>query len=619
MVGGYINKTLLINLSDNNIEEVCFSDDIKRKFIGGYGFGAKFIYENQLPGVNPLSENNIFAVFAGPLTGLNFPAVSRFTICGKSPLTNTWGDSNGSGYFGPILKFSGLDGIIIKGVSEKPVYLLLEDGQIKIKDAASLWGKDTYETEDILKEIYGKKAEIICIGTSGENMSLLSGVITRKGRAAARGGLGAVMGSKKIKAIVAIGSKDINITDIEKFKLIKNKFIKEIKKGCGLAEFYCTTGTPGYATDGLLSGDSPVKNWLGSSEDIKDFSELEYDNIKKYKVKKNACYSCSIACWGHVMINDGYYKLKEISHMPEYETISAFGSYSLNNNFESIIKCNDICNRFGIDTISVGATIAFAINCYENNIINKKDTDGIELTWGNHKSIVELTEKIAKRDGFGEVLSNGVKVASSIIGKDSEEFAIHVQGQELPAHDSRFEPGFAVSYALDATPGRHCQFGSFVIPTGLERELPEIKFGFNKIEYKDRAKSEKVLSSLMHIINTLGACLFGYFSGDVTNFPECYSAVTGWDISLGELIKTGERIATIRHLFNLREGINPINMPYPKRARGLPPLENGPLKGISIDIDTMHKEYFKEMDWDEKTGIPSILKLRDLELEYHNK
>jgi aldehyde:ferredoxin oxidoreductase len=615
MVGGYINKTLSVNISDHSVEEVYFSDDIKRKFIGGYGFGAKYIYENQKPGVHPLSEDNIFTLFAGPLTGLNFPAVSRFTICGKSPLTNTWGDSNGSGHFGPELKFSGLDGIIIKGASEKPVYLLLEDGQIKIKDGSSLWGKDTYETEDILKEIHGKKAEIICIGTSGENLSLLSAVITRKGRAAARGGLGAVMGSKKIKAIVAIGSKDVHIADIERFKLVKNKFVKEIKNGCNLSEFYTTTGTPGYATNGLLSGDSPVKNWFGSSEDMKDFSELEYDNIEKYKVKRNACYCCPIACWGHVMINDGNYKLKEMSHMPEYETISAFGSYSLNNNFESIIKCNDICNRFGIDTISVGATVAFAINCFENNIISKKDTGGIELTWGNHKAIVDLTEKIAKREGIGEVLSNGVKAASAVIGKGSEEFAVHVQGQELPAHDSRFEPGFAVSYTLDATPGRHCQFGSFVLPSGIERELPEIRFVFDKTEYKDRAKAQRVMSSFMHIINTLGACLFGYFSGDVTNWQECYSAVTGWDVSLRELIKTGERIGTIRHLFNLREGITPTNMSYPKIAKGIPPLESGPLKGIVVDFDSMRKEYLEEMDWDLKTCIPSSSKLKDLELE----
>jgi aldehyde:ferredoxin oxidoreductase len=615
MIGGYVDKTLMVNLSDHSVEEVYFSDDIKRKFIGGYGFGAKYIYENQKPGVNPLSEDNIFTLFAGPLTGLNFPAVSRFTICGKSPLTNTWGDSNGSGHFGPELKFSGLDGIIIKGASEKPVYLLLEDGQIKIKDGSSLWGKDTYETEDILKEIHGKKAEIICIGTSGENLCLLSAVITRKGRAAARGGLGAVMGSKKIKAIVAIGSKDVHIADIERFKLVKNKFIKEIKNGCNLSEFYTTTGTPGYATNGLLSGDSPVKNWSGSSEDMKDFSELEYDNIEKYKVKRNACYCCPIACWGHVMINDGNYKLKEMSHMPEYETISAFGSYSLNNNFESIIKCNDICNRFGIDTISVGATVAFAINCFENNIISKKDTGGIELTWGNHKAIVDLTEKIANREGIGEILSNGVKAASAIIGKGSEEFAVHVQGQELPAHDSRFEPGFAVSYTLDATPGRHCQFGSFVLPSGIERELPEIRFVFDKTEYKDRAKAQRVMSSFMHIINTLGACLFGYFSGDVTNWQECYSAVTGWDVSLRELIKTGERIGTIRHLFNLREGITPTNMSYPKIAKGIPPLESGPLKGIVVDFDSMRKEYLEEMGWDLKTCIPSGSKLKDLELE----
>jgi len=614
MPGGYIGKNLFVDISKNKIQSFDFSDDEKRKFIGGYGIGAKYIYENQNPNIDSLGEESIIGVLAGPLTGLRFPAVARFTVCGKSPLTNTWGDSNGSGAFGPKLKFSGIDSLFIKGKSDKPIYYIVDNGNLKVENASAIWGKDTYQTEDILKDIYGKKAEVLCIGPSGEKEMKLSALITSKGRAAARGGLAAIMGSKKIKAIVAVGESSVNVANEEDFKLTKIKFLKDIKEDCGFSYTYKNIGTTGTTVDGLIGGDSPVKNWFGSSSDMTEYSKLEYENMRKYIQARKGCFACPIACWGHIKIDEGKYKLDEYAHIPEYETCSAFGSYCLNNNFEVIIKCNDICNRYGIDTISTGSSLSFAINCFEEGLISKKDTDGIELRWGNSDAIVMMTENIAKGEGFGKILSNGVAEASKIIGIQSEKYAIHINGQELPAHDPRFQPSLAVIYSLDATPGRHMQGSCFCKPPGLEEYVHDLKFDFQRDEFTGRAKTLKVLSSLMHCIQTLGACAFGYFSTSIGTFIQCYNAATGWDISFDEFLETGERIGVARHLFNIREGLNPINYKFPEVILGVPLLDKGPLKGAKIDLKMMQKEYYNEMDWDIENGLPSKEKIKKLEL-----
>ncbi len=340
--------------------------------------------------------------------------------------------------------------------------------------------------------------------------------------------------------------------------------------------------------------------------------------MEKYIVKKGSCYKCPMADWKYVIIKDGPYKMTEKAHIPEYESASAFGSFCLNTNPESIIRCNDLCNRYGIDTISTGATIAFAMSCYQDGIINIKDTDGIKLTWGNHQAIVEMTEKIAKRDGFGDILADGVRLASEKIGKDSEKYAIHIGGQELPAHDPRFEPSMASIYLHDATPGRHGQASQYSVPPKLAELMPEVDFSYsfgNKRDiYTGRAKAQKVLSSLAHCVNAMGMCLWGYLSTEVTFMSECYSAVTGFDVDMKELLITGERIGTMRLAFGLREGKSIVERKIPDIAIGKPPLKNGPTKNISIDLKKIRGEYFQEMDYDINTSRPSNKKLKELGL-----
>lgn len=283
----------------------------------------------------------------------------------------------------------------------------------------------------------------------------------------------------------------------------------------------------------------------------------------------------------------------------------------LNDNIESIIKLNEICNKMGLDTISAGCTIAFAIECYENGIITKEDTDGIELKWGNAEAIVAMTEKLAKREGFGDILADGAKIAADKIGKGAGQYAVHVAGQEVPMHDPKFTHGLTVTYLIDATPARHTQGGELITPgSGMDLTKPEPRV------YTGRAKLQRELMNLMHIVNVAGLCMFGYSSMPVDSLPEFMSSVTGWDYSLDECQITGERIGTLRHVFNLREGHNPLEREFSGRIIGRPPLTRGPLKDVSIDKETMIKEYLELVDWDQKTAVPSKSALSRLGLDF---
>jgi aldehyde:ferredoxin oxidoreductase len=618
MLGGYMGRFLDVDLSNKKIVEFDFDENTKRTFIGGYGLGFNYIYKNQKAGVDVFDERSILGFVSGPINGTAIPGSPRYTICAKSPLTNGCGDANSGGSFGPTLKQSGFDGIFFNGISDSPVYLLLEDGKAQLLDAKPLWGRDTYSTDDILKEKHGKSAEIACIGKSGEMQSRIACVVTRKGKVAGRSGLGAVMGSKKVKAIVVKGNLQVPIANEDLYKEAKASFLKDIRNDYGDAAWAKRGGTPIWTEIHIGDEDAPIKNWGGGLSDIGNFDGLGAKNIKRYVVKRESCYGCPIGCWSKSMVTDGLYKLTEPSHTPEYETDAMFGSLTLNANYESIIKCNDICNRYGIDTISTGAIVAFAIECYERGIISKKETDGLELTWGNHEAIVSLTKKIAEREGFGEVLADGVKRASEILKKGSEEFAIHIGGQEIAGHHPAFDPSLAIIYAINPTPGRHTQANQNLIHDNMAKTFPEIDFSFcsggKRDIFKGRAKSLKILTNIQHCINALGMCIFAYQSTDIDTHLKYFCAVTGWDIDTNELNTTGERIMNLRQAFNLREGINQMDFNIPGRILGKTREDDSKKWNNVIDYPLMVEEFYKEMDWDLKTSKPSKKKLLELDL-----
>lgn len=591
MTEGYIGKILSVDLTTGELKDETLDEKLYREFIGGYGIGARIIYNRQKAGVDPLGPENILGFMTGPFTGSGIPFGSRYTVVvGKSPLTGGWGDANSGGDFGPHLKFAGYDGILFSGVSAKPVYLLIREGKAELRDATHLWGKDTIETEKALEAEFGKKTKVASIGPAGEKLSLISAIMNDRGRAAGRSGVGAVMGSKKLKAVAVIGTATVPLAKKTRVNSLRREAIANMGP---VVDTFRSMGTASLTAASAHSGDSPVKNWGGVG--IRDFpnaSLISDVNVIANLDRRYGCYRCPVSCSGYMKAGTGEYQYTTDTKRPEYETLCTFGTMCLNDNLESIIKANDICNRFGLDTISAGCVIAFAIECYENGLITKKDTGEIELTWGNHQAIVAMTEELARRRGFGDVLADGVKVAAERIGKGAEQYAVHIGGQELGMHDPkrvsplRSENPAAASYQMDATPGRHTQ-------------------GFGPSSFRG------------HFVNAVGFCMFGSFmltDADkyITGFM---SAITGWDYSMDELLKTGERIANMRHVITLREGINLLELSVHPRIVGNPPQEEGPLAGKVADIEAQALWNLGALDWSRITTKPSKKKLLELHLD----
>ena len=587
-----MNKILFVDLSIGVFNEETLDDKMCRDFIGSNGIGARIIYSRQKPGVDPLGPESMLGFVTGPLTGTTVPTGARYMVVAKSPLTGSWGEANSGGYFGPYLKFSGFDAIFFTGISPKPVYLLIDEGKASIKDAGYLWGKDTYETEDILMVEYGRQSRVACIGPSGEKLSLISAIMTNHGSAAARSGLGAVMGSKKLKAIVARGEMEVPIADKA---AVQNIFAEQIKvwktpgpTGMSEWDLQHKYGTTRSNYESAHSGDSPVKNWGGIGViDLPDRAGLDKEVFATRVEKGLACWHCPIACKAVLKAGEGEYKYAAGCHRPEYETAAAFGPNCANSHTDSISMVNDICNRAGMDTISGGSTIAFAMELYENGILTPADTDGIDLKWGNHRAMVAMTRKLVNREGLGDVLADGVKVAAAKIGKGSDKYAVHIGGQEPGMHDPKIPKGSgypmsAARMQMDATPGRHMlNFGTFVF--------------------------------WRHMVNLTGLCFQGGWSAASKERVVAFTnAVTGWNYSMDDMLRAGERAANIRHAFNLREGICELNWPVHPRIIGKPPQTVGPLASATADIEAQVYWGLGSLDWDRFTTKPSKVKLLSL-------
>ena len=587
MSGGYIGKMLFVDLSNGAIKEETIEDKMYRDYIGGYGIGARILYSRQKAGVDPLGPENTLGMISGLLTGTPVPSGVRYMAVGKSPLTGGWGEANSGGDFGPYLKFAGFDAVFFTGTSPKPVYLLIDNGTAQLKDAGYLWGKDTYETEDVLMAEYGKQSRVACIGQAGEKLSLIAGIMTDRGSAAGRSGLGAVMGSKKLKAVVARGTMEVPIADEAAVQNLRTELIKvwnvdNSPRTVAMRKY----GTSSQTYDAAYSGDSPVKNWGGVGViDLPDRAGLHPDAVAAGVERRHGCWHCPKACKHILKAGEGEYNYAPGSRRPEYETLAAFGPNCANNHTESIAMVNDICNRAGIDTISAGTVIGFAMELYENGILSKNDTGGIDLKWGNHQAMVAMTVKLINREGLGDILADGVKIAAEKIGKGAENFAVHIGGQELGMHDPKLPAGGrpqAARYQMDATPGRHNSgFG----PSGFGR----------------------------HIINPAGLCFMGGVSEP--NMLIFINAVTGWNYSWDDMLKVAERIANLRHAFNLREGINELKWPIHPRIVGKPPQTVGPLTGVTADIEAQVYWGLGALDWDRVTTKPSKAKLLALGLD----
>lgn len=619
---GYTGSVMFVDLSAGVVEAESLPEKIYREFLGGEGLGVRILWEKMQPQVDPLGPGNVLGFAAGLLTGTPVPMTGRYTAFAKSPLTSAWGQANSGGYFGPALKQAGYDAVFFMGISSQPVYLLIQEGKAELRDASHLWGKDTTETEEILRrELGGRALRVASIGPAGEARSLISCVINDRGRAAARSGMGAVMGAKRLKAIAVRGKGRIETSGPDRIEVLRQRYLEPQRNARDfVAQVLKTHGTCGAVTPFVLAGEAPIKNWNFSG--LKAFpnaARISDDNVTKYQVRKFACYNCPVGCGGIVRVEGGPYALKE-GHKPEYETLAAFGTMCLNDNVESIIKANDICNRYGLDTMSAGAVIAFAMECYEHGLIGVKETEGIELTWGNAQAIIAILSKIAKREGIGDVLSDGVKKAAERIGGNAVEHAIHVGGQEPGFRDPRFSPG-RLGYIADATPGRHT---SSTVSAAFEKadiRGPYFEIGMRLKEFQEDKNRDKLYtfgSKYQAVVNCSGLCVFA-IQMDSISFPliEFVSAVTGWDYSLEEAITTGHRIQTLRQAFLIREGVLPKDIRLPNRMLEMP--SKGP-PAINVgDFENLRANFYEAMGWEgrgSKTGHPLPKTIKTLGLEH---
>jgi aldehyde:ferredoxin oxidoreductase len=601
---GVFGKVLMIDLTNEKFEEVKLPEQIYREYIGGYGLAVKLIYEATPNNYDPLGPKAVFGFFPGLLTGTIAPMTGRFMVAGKSPLTGTWGDSNCGGYFGPEIKRCGYDAILIKGAAERPKYISIIDDQKNFFEANEIWGLDVIEADEKLKKKHGKVQTAI-IGPSGEKLSLISGIVNDKARIAGRSGFGAVMGSKKLKALVLKGNKKPEIANSEELISLTKEYNEKIHSApIGVVQGYKTFGTTFGTTISFQSGDTPVKNWGGTKEDYPNISNISGEEIIKYKQKSYGCFSCPVSCGAIMDVPE--VGLKD-THRPEYETCTAFGCLLLNDDLMSIFIINDLCNRAGIDTISTGGAVAFVIECFENGLLTKDDMDGLELKWGNSQAIIEIVKKIIKREGIGDILADGSKVASEKLGK-GKEFAIHSMGQELGMHSPKYYKNLGAVYAFDPTPGRHTCASLDMFAQGPLRQPNGLFEGiilpkkFRRTGDEDQFEAEKIITSLWQFTCSIGLCQFAYFMEKYPLFG-LIKAVTGWNLTAEEAIKIGQRIQTLRQAFTLREGIDIIKNKLPERA-------------VGIDYLTDYKGYCEKIGWNLENGYPKVETLKELNLDF---
>jgi len=604
---GYAGKILRIDLTTKKVSTTETPKDLISNFLGGDGLGTKLLYdEGSAP---PFSEKNPVIITPGLFTGFPVPTAGKTVFHSKSPLTNIYAESVTGGGIGAAIKHAGYDSVIITGSSEKPCYVHIEDENIAVKDAG-FWGKNTRETAEIMKKEHGNDVVVASIGIAGEKLVRFA-CVDCEDRQAGRGGIGAVMGSKKLKAVAVKGTKDLTPDAPEKLLGLVEKWYKPMIESSAYKD------DTKYGTGEFLEwmnnerGTFPTKNWQAGTFDAhKTISPYYW--APKYVKKNKACLSCVKPCGKLFKIESGKYKGAVLDGI-EYETLFSLGSNCGNPEPEAVAKANELCDLYGVDTISCGGAIGFAMEMYEKGIITKKDTDGIELKFGNSDAVPIMVEKIAKRQGIGDILADGVRAASQKF-PGSEKFAIHVKGMEPPAYDVRGIKGMGLAFMSSPRGACHLRSGAYA----LELTGKFWKFeGVDRFSSKNKGNEIKSMEDFMTVYDILGVCKFSrgiYLINGVLDFVE---AVTGMKLSENEILKIAERINNLKRMYNIREGATRKYFKLPKRITS-EPIPEGVSKGSYIkpeEAEEMLDDYFKARGWD-KNGIPTKEKLKELGLEY---
>jgi aldehyde:ferredoxin oxidoreductase len=617
---GYQGKILHVHLNDLSLEVETPPDEFYRKYYGGSALGLYYLLKNTPANTDPLGPDNTLTLALGPLTGAPISGQSRITSVAKSPLTGGVGDAQAGGFFPAELKFAGFDAIVIHGKAAQPVYLWIHDGEAELRPAGHLWGKTTGEVDDILKDELGdNKIEVLQAGVAGEKGIRFAALINMSNRANGRTGMGAVMGSKQLKAIAVRGKQKPAIADPERLKELARWGAKQFPDsdiyGMGLL------GTAEVLRYQNKNGGLPTRNWVSGT--FEGWEALDGVTMKKtILLERDTCYACTVRCKRVVEVTEGPFKVDPRYGGPEYETLATFGSYCGVDNLAAVAYANQLCNQYGMDTICCGATIAWAMDCFEHGLITTEDTDGIELRFGNADALVQMVEKIVQRDGFGDLLAEGSGHAASVIGRGTEDLVVAVKNHELPAHMPQVKRSLGLIYAVNPFGADHQSsehdpsYGDYperMSQLGLTNPQPAKVLNKEKVHY---ALTTQYLYSALDSINV---CQFVFGPSwhlfDIEQLVEAAQSITGWDVSVAELLRVGERRLNMMRAFNAREGFTREADRLPKKMYQA--LKGGASDGISLtedEIETAKDLYYQEAGWDPATGNPTREKLGELGL-----
>lgn len=622
MGGGFWGKILRVNLSERKILNEEVPETLFRSYYGGRNIIAYYLLRELRKGVDPLSEENKIIFAPGIITGTNIAGSARNSIGAKSPLTNLYGEAEVGGYWGTEFKRTGYDGLIVEGISSEPVYLWINDEAVEIRPAGHIWGKLTYDSQEtIRKDLGDRKVRIAQIGPGGERKVKYACIMNDLRNAAGRTGLGAVMGSKNLKAVAVRGTKKPEISDPKKILSINKWFGANVTDLCkSLHE----VGTGGIITTMNEIGAFPTRNFQeGRFSGADRLSPYDWKK-RGLLVKMEGCFACPVRCKKVVHVK-GAYEVNPEYGGPEFETIASFGSNCGIEDPEIICKANEMCGAFSLDTISTGGTISFVMECYEAGLITRADTDGLEMRFGNAQALLRMIEKIGKREGVGDLLAEGVKRVSEAWGKETQQFAMHVKCQEIPFHDPRWKHGLALGYSVSPTGAEHCCNLQDTFFSAETKEMKEIRaLGIlEPLPIHDLSPAKvRLLNYMINIrslMNCLVFCQFIPFSLD--QLTDLVQGVTGWNTSVFELLKVGERGRNMIQAFNVREGLKRETDALPNRF--FKPSLNG-VDGKVMPLDPKKMEdaislYYEMLGWDSKTGVPREGKLHELGLGWVNE
>lgn len=613
--GGYAGKVLRINLTDQTAKEEALPLEMARDFIGGAGFGIKYLFDEVPAGADPLGPENKLIFASGPFSGTTIPCASRMAVAGKSPLTGAVGMALTGGYFPVELKFAGYDALIVEGKAEKPTYVWIKNGKVKFRSAKKVWGMMTTDCQQIIKnELNDQNVRIACIGPAGENLSKMACIINEL-RAAGRKGLGAVMGSKNLKAIAIRGNKKVAIADKDKLKTASATFNKAMKESPILYPEFSKHGTPMVVDATCATGIFPTKNFTTTGE----YAPADKIGVAVQMTRDTGsvhCYGCPVGCSQLKMAKTGPYA-GTLAEGPEYETFFSFGGETGVEDIDAIIAADRLSDELGLDTISAGVTIGFAMECYEKGILSKEDTGGLELNFGNHEAMVSLLRLMAFRDGIGALLADGARVAAEKIGKGSEKYAMHVKGLELPAYDVRGAKAHGLNFATSYTGADHNRGYAFQeifgipIPYAVDRFVAEGKGKLTKWNQDVRSATCDAPTMCAFLLDMAVPAIA------TQNTADLMEAVTGLSFTAEDIQKVGERMNNLARAFNVREGFTRADDTLPERLM-TEPLKAGAAKGHFVskeDLKVMLDEYYTARGWD-NAGVPSKEKLNELGLGY---